>query len=404
MGRMPDASYVGGVAVGAAMFSSLYWLFGFLRMSTTGLCAQAFGARQADALTATALRAVAAAVLLSVVIVGLSPWFNTAMAALFAADADVHAHAVDYVVIRVFGAPAYLLQLVALGVLFGLQRMQQVLWLTLLVNVLNTVLDLVFVLYLGWGVAGVAAGTAISEWVAAIVGMSWAVSAIRAEGGVRIPEGVWIAARVRALFVTSTNLIVRTFFVQLPFLATTMLGARLGQETLAANTILMQFFFVMTFGLDAFAHTVETLTGQAVGARDRSALRAAVSHTHLWAGGLALLLSAVLWVGAPWFVAAMTTLPDVADAAHRYLPWVIVLPLFGVWAFQYDGIYIGALETRVLRNSMVIAALAYGIVLGLTIQRLGNHALWLAMNAFMLVRGVLLALRYNALVARVLPQ
>ena len=398
MGHQNDPAYVGAVALGATVFSAFYWVFGFLRMGTTGLVAQSYGAGDPTAIAATLVRALVAALVLSALLLLLQKPILSAALWLIQGSAAVEGFTADYFNIRIWGAPALLVHLVELGVLFGLQRMRLVLVLTLVFNLLNAGLDLWLVVGLGMGVDGVALGTVISEWTAALLGARLVYRALIDAGGQPgWPAKLLATAQLKQFVGLSSNLIIRTLFVQLPFFATTLLGARFGDVTLAANAVLMQYFFIMTFGLDGFAHAAETLTGYAVGRRDRASLRNTVVYSSLWAGILAVVFALLVLAFADSLITLMTSLDAVVSTARNYALWLAALPLVAVWAFQFDGIYIGATRSRELRNGMFVALLAYLACLVPTLATLGNHALWLAMLVFMATRGLVLGLRYPTL-------
>ena len=402
MGRLPDARYLGAVAVGAAVMNALYWMVGFLRMSATGLTAQALGAGDRAELGAVALRGAAvAAVLGALLLVGQGPLKELALW-LFQASDEVEALAGGYLSIRIWGAPALLLYLVALGVLFGLQRMRAALAISLALNLTNAGLDLLFVVGFGWGVNGVAAGTIISEWLAASMGLAAANRAL-VQHGRQWPDAPRMLdrAQLARLFNIGANLLVRTFMVQLPFFLVTALGASLGNAVLAANAVLLLFLQITAYGLDGFAHAAETLAGYAYGKRDAKGLRQASGYSAVWAGLLACLFSACYWFLGEWLIGLATVLPDVRTAAAAYLPWMVALPLACVWAFMLDGIFIGATRTAEMRNAMFIASAAYLLTLWLSFAPLGNHGVWLSMLVFMAARSVALGLLYPGLERRV---
>jgi multidrug resistance protein, MATE family len=398
MGRLPDPAYLGAVAVGAAVFNAMYWLFGFLRMGTTGLSAQASGAGDLAGIAAIAVRAIGMALALGTAIVLLQTPLLQAALWIFPASAQVESLASDYFTLRVWSAPALLVHFAVLGMLFGLQRMGTALVVSVLLNVCNIGLDLLFVVGFGWGVSGVAAATAISEWLAAGVGLCLLVRLLAGQGG-RWPHRAALLdpQQLAALFQVSANLIVRSLFVQLPFFTFTALGAGLGDVVLAANAVLLQLFFVMAYGLDALAHTAESLTGHAFGAHDRRRLRMATGYTLVWSITIAAVLSVLFASAGPAFIDALTALPAVRTTAREYLIWVVVSPLVAVGAFHLDGVYIGTTRTRELRNSMFLAFGAFAVTLWFTIDVLGNHGLWLALTMFMVARTALLAMGYPRL-------
>ncbi len=395
MGRQPDATYMGAVALGSTIFNAVYWMYGFLRMSSTGLTAQALGAGRIDELAAIAIRAFSAAAALGVMLVLLQWPIREFMFWLIEASVPVETQAASYFDIRVWGMPAVLIYIVALGVLFGLQRMGAALLVSVVFNGANIALDLWFVLGLGWGVDGVAAGTVISEWLAAVLSLIATFRALRQSGwrGARPPE-LWNRARLNDLTNVSANLIVRTFFVQLPFFMLTALSAYLGDLVLAANAVLMQFFHIMAYGLDGFAHTAETLTGHAFGANDPRRLRRASAYCAVWAGLIAGILSLAYLFWGTDIVAMLTLLPEVRSVAAEYLPWIAVAPVVAVWAFMLDGVFIGTTRTRELRNSMFVAAVVYLLVVWMSLEPLQNHGIWLSMTVFLAIRAVLLGALY----------
>lgn len=398
MGRLPDPAFIGAVAVGATVFNALYWMLGFLRMGTTGMVAQALGGRDLTALTEVAVRAAAVALGLGLTLLALRGPLTELALWMFGASQQVETLAGEYLRLRIWGAPGLLLYFVVLGTLFGLQRMGVALVVSVLLNVANVVLDVVLVLWLGWGVEGVALGTAISEWLAALVGMALLARQLRRLGARWPPRHALLRRdRLTALFHVSGNLIVRSFFVQLPFFVYTLLGARFGDRVLAANAVLIQLFFVMSYGLDALAHTAETLAGHAMGSRDRRSLRSAAGYTLLWSVLVALAVCALYAIAGGTFIDWLTTAPEVRATARDYLPWVALAPLAAVLAFHLDGVFIGTTRTVELRNSMLLAVLCFLATLWLALVPLGNHGLWLAMIVFMVARSVLLGLRYPAL-------
>ena len=397
MGHLPDPAYIGAVAIGAVLFSALYWLLGFLRMGTTGLVSQSFGRADVDGAARTGLRAGAIGFAIGfVLVVAQWPVYAT-LSALFDAGEATTALAGEYFFTRVWGAPGMLLQFAMFGVLFGLQQMRAALLLSLLVNLTNVALDLWFVIGLDMDVTGVALATAISDWLGAGVGVALAARALRQLGVSRhaFLARELVERRALANLVSiGGHLIVRSLFVQLPFFAFTAIGTRFGDVTLAANAVLMQYYMAIAYGLDGFAHCAETLCGFAFGARDPRALRTAVRYCTLWAVGLALLISAGYGLAQQPLIALITSQPDVQLRAAEFMPWVVAAPIVGVWAFLMDGVYIGTTQARTLRNHMLIALATFVTACIAFIPLLGNHGLWLAMTTFMACRGVTLLLAY----------
>ena len=404
MGHMPEAAFVGAVAVGSVVFSFLYWGFGFLRMGTTGFAAQAHGAGNHDELRATLGRALILAVGLGGFLLVLQVPIGALAFHLLDAGERVGDLARRYYEVRIWSAPFALVNYAVLGWLLGTQRASQALLLQVALNGLNIVLDLVFVLGLGWTVEGVAAASVLAEMAAAALGLTLCGRRLKRLGG------RWSGARLRdperllAMLRVNRDIFVRTLTLIFAFAYFTATGARLGETTLAANAILIQLLNVLSFGLDGFAHAAEILVGEAVGRRSRPALRQAVGVASLWAVGVATVFAGILALGGPMILAAFTSLDPVQAAALTYLPWMIAAPFLSVAAYMFDGVFIGATRTRAMRNAMLISLAVYLAAVQVLVPWAGNHGLWAALMVLMMARGVTLGAAYPALVRAVTPE
>lgn len=402
MGHLDSPAYLGAVAVGALVFDYLYWSFGFLRMGTTGPTAQAIGA--GDGAEA---RAVFGRAFLIGVTVALGLWLvqapvRTAALALLEGSAEVESLAATYFSIRIWSAPAALVQFAQIGWLMGLGRAKAVLAQQVVANILNICLNLTFVLGLGMDVDGVALATVIAEYTGMVVGFLLMAPSLKA-----LPGGGWDRARLldpvrlKKLVGINGDIFVRTLCLISAFAWFTAKGAEAGDVTLAANAVLLTFLTIASYGLDGFAHAAETLVGGAVGARNRAALREAVTASTGLALALSAGMAALFLLGGPSLIAVLTGLPEVRAAAGEYLPWAVVLPLVAVWGFQFDGIFLGATESRPLRNMMILCLAAFLALSALLLPAWGNHGLWAAFTVFMALRGASLAALYPRMERRV---
>lgn len=401
MGHLPSEVFIGAVAIGAVVFNFLYWGFGFLRMGTTGFVSQAHGAGDHDEVANAFVRAVLVGIAVGVLLVALQWPLGRVALWLFEADPETERLAWLYFSIRIFSAPAALVQYAALGYLIGVQRTASVLGLQLLLNGTNISLDLLFVVGLGWGVEGVATASLIGEYAAAIAGVALVRGSLRRLGGTVAPARLFDGESFKALFSVNFNIFVRTLCLVFGFAYFTAQGALLGPTILAANAILMQMIGFIAFGLDGFAHAVESLGGNAYGARDLRTFRVAVRTSTLWAGLMALACVGVFFLLGGVFIGWMTSLDEVREAALRYLPWVALSPLLSVWSFQLDGIYIGTTFTREMRNGMLISLAGYLATVWLFASWWGNHGLWAALLAFFALRGVTLLAWYPRIERRI---
>lgn len=401
MGHLPDPAYLGGVAIGQVLFSYIYWGFGFLRMGTTGFVAQAYGAGDGDALRNTLGRGLILAVVLSAVVLALQVPIARLAFWLFEAGAQVEELAGKYYFIRVWSAPAVLAYYVTMGWLFGRQRPGWALLITLWLNGLNIVLDLWFVIGLGWGIEGVAWATLISEWTAALLGLFVINRIVQGDEGAWSLERVLNRAKIVAMLRVNRDIFLRTLFLLTGFAWLTARGAAQGEVILAANAIILNFQSFMAYALDGFAHAAEALVGGAVGKNDRKDFRAAVRTTTIWALIFTGLFT-LTWIvaGAP-IVRLLTDLPEVRTMAYDLLPWAIAAPIVSVWSFQMDGIFIGATRGPEMRNAMLVSLALFVVATWVLMPLWGNHGLWAAFMIFMAARGGTLAMFYPRLVRSV---
>jgi MATE family multidrug resistance protein len=389
IGQLGDAASLGAVGIGAVILATLYWAFGFLRMSTSGLAAQAEGAGDVAERSAVLLRAViVGAVAGLALVVAQVALFAGAFAVAPASDA-VERLAGEYLSIRIWGAPATIALYALTGWLVGLGRTRGVLVLQLWQNGANIGLDLWFVLGLGWGVPGVALATLIAEWSGLLLALWLARDAFGA--GFRAAlHRIGDRLALRRMFTASRDIMGRTVILQLSFTTFVFLGAGFGDVTLAANQVLMQFLEVTAFALDGFAFAAEALVGQAVGARSAVQTRAAGRICMQWGVGGAAGLALVFAVTGPWIIDLLTTSPEVRAEARAYLPWLVAAPLIGVAAWIYDGIFIGAMLTCDMLRAMLVSVAVYGVALAILVPALHNHGLWAALMVLNAVRTVTL--------------
>lgn len=398
MGHLPAPHYLGAVAVGALIFSFLYWGFGFLRLGTTGLVAQALGADDGNEARAVLGRGlVLAGVLAAAVLFAMEPVAALGFA-LIDASPDVETGARAYFSIRIWSAPATLATYVVLGWFIGAGRTRDVLMLQVLLNGLNALLDVVFVVGLGWGVEGVAVGTMLAEITAAAAGLIMIARTLRTLPGHFERARLFDRVQLLRLAAVNRDLFIRTLCLMFAFAWFTAMGALQGDVVLAANAVLLNFQMMMAYVLDAFAHAAESLIGHAIGLRDRVRLDTAVAASTALAGVFALAFTAAYALAGGFIIDLLTGLSEVRLLARDHLPWVVVSPLVSVWCFQLDGIFIGATRTHDLRNTMVVSTAVYLAVSLGALEAWGNHGLWMALILFLAFRGVTLGARYPALV------
>ena len=395
VGHLDSPRYLGGVALGALVMSVLYWMFGFLRMGTTALTAQAYGAGDGDETRAALGRALLLAAALGLAVILAGPLVGAAGVRLFAPGPEVLVEFRRYLEIRLFGAPAALANMALLGWLLGLQDSRRPLLLMLLTNGINAALAILFVLGLGLATAGVATATVIAEYAGLALGFLIVRRTWRGQGGWPGWPRIMILSRFRRLLAVNRDLFLRSLMLEGAFLTFTAIGSRQGEVVLAANAVLMNFFTIAAYGLDGFAHAAEAMVGRAVGARDRAGFGAAVGASFANAAVLALLMTLAFALLGGWGIRVMTGLAEVRAQATIYLPYVVLVPVVSVWAFVFDGIYFGATRTAELRNGMAVTLALFAVTAALLVPAFGNHGLWLTFLIFLGGRALVLWLIYR---------
>ncbi len=399
VGQMGEAAPIGAVGIGAIILASLYWIFGFLRMGTSGLVAQAHGARDRAEVSAGLIRALLIAMAAGLALIVLQIPLFAAAFRIAPASAAVEALARDYMALRIWGAPATIALYALTGWLIALERTRAVLVIQLWMNGLNVGLDLWFVLGLGLGVTGVASATLIAEWTGVVLAL-WLARDAFADGYWRSAALVLDKRRLLQMARVNTDIMIRSVLLQASFTTFLFLGAGQGDVRLAANQILLQFLEITAYALDGFAFAAEALVGQAVGTRSASGVRRASLITSQWGAGGALLLGVAFLLAGPQIIDLMTTAPEVRETARHYLPWLAIAPLIGVASWMFDGIFIGATLTREMRNAMFVSVAIYIAALGILVPAFGNHGLWAALMVLNATRGLTMARLYPEAEAR----
>lgn len=398
VGQMGLAAPIGAVGVGAVILSAIYWVFGFLRMGTTGLVAQARGAGDIGETGALLMRALMIGAGAGAVFVLLQGPLFWAALRLAPASQEVENLTRAYLGIRIWGAPATISLYAVTGWLIATERTRGVFLLQLWMNGLNIGLDLWFVLGLGWGVEGVAVATLIAEWSGVFLGLWLCKSAFSGDQW-RDWARIFDRARIRRMVVVNTDIMVRSVILQLAFMTFLFLGAGFGDVTLAANQVILQFLEIMAYGLDGFAFAAESLVGVALGAKSPKQVRRAAVLTSKWGVGLAIPMALFFALAGPGLIALMATSELVRQEAYIYLPWVVASPIIGIASWMLDGVFIGATRSRDMRVAMFQSFLVYLVALVILVPVWGNHGLWLSLMILNTTRAITLARRYPALEA-----
>ncbi len=399
-GHLPGAEHLAGVALGALFFNLLFWVFGFLRMGTTGVVAQYFGAGNNAALVLTVGRAALMGLGIGLAILLLQTPLIGAGLALLGASQEAAAQAHLYAGGRIWSAPFTLLNYVVLGWLLGCQRVRIALGVQLLINLVNLFAVLGFVYGLEWGVRGIGLATAVADFSGALVGAWLLWRSYRLQIMALDWKALIEATAMRRLVQINSHIFVRTACLLASMAWFTHLGAQQGDALLAANAILLNFLSFTSYGLDGFAHAAETLSGAAVGQRSASRLTRVIRICMTWGLVGSLAYMGVYSLAGTALIGLLTDQADIAKLAGDYLIWAILAPLVSMPAYLFDGVFIGTTRTRPLMHIMLVCALVF---LGLTLAlmpRWGNHGLWVSFLIFNGLRGAGLALMLKPAIYR----
>jgi MATE family multidrug resistance protein len=398
VGQLGEAAPIGAVAMGAIILTTVYWIFGFLRMGTVGLVGQAAGAGDTAEVSTILTRALIIGGVAGVALIVLQPLIFMAAFALSPASDEVEALARTYLAIRIWTAPAAIAIYALTGWLVAMERTTGVFWVQLVMNGANILLDLWFVLGLGWGVEGVAIATVIAELLGAALALYLCRDAFKH------PEWrnwvrVFDRAKLIRMALLNTDILIRSALLMTIFSSFVFLGAGFGDVTLAANEVLVQFMYITAYAMDGFAFSAETLIARAMGRSDRARVRRSAILTSGW--GLVICVTTALGfaIFGPWIIDVMTKSPEVQAEARLYLPWMVAAPLVGWAAWMLDGIFIGATQGRDMRNMMIVSFVIYWAAVWALLPMFGNHGLWMALLISFIARGITLGLRYPALEA-----
>jgi multidrug resistance protein, MATE family len=395
IGRLGDATLLGGVAIASVIFDCLFWLFAFLRMSTVAFTAQALGAGEAQEIRAILVRGFAIAALVGACLIALQIPLAAVLLGAMGGSEGVTRAAKSYFTIRIWSAPLALANYVVLGWLIGQARAKLALTVQIAINLINVTATAWLVLGLDAGIAGAAIAAVIAEAAGLVLGIL--IARRLTDGQPAVPRAALLdRAKLMRMLSVNRDIMIRTASLIAVFLFFTAQGARAGDVTLAANAVLNNFLLISAFFLDGLANAAEQLCGRAYGARDGSGFSSAVRLVIRWGFGFALAVSATYALLGPSLIDIMTANADVRHSARDYLPFVVLSPLLAVFAFAYDGIYIGATWARDMRNLMMLS-LSIFLTAWLALRSFGNAGLWGAFLVHYAARGGLQALRYPAM-------
>lgn len=388
VGHLGAPAYIGAIAVGGMLFNIIYWIFGFLRMGTSGMTSQAFGKRDLPEIVRLLLRSVGIGLIVAFCLIILQVPIRQTAFMLIHPTEEIKELATHYFHICIWGAPAMLSLYGLSGWYIGMQNSKIPMYIAITQNIVNIVASLSLVYLGGMKVEGVAFGTLIAQYAGFFMGV---VLWMHQYGKLKkyiVWKGIWQKEAMVRFFQVNRDIFLRTLCLVAVTLFFTSAGASQGEIILAVNTLLMQLFTLFSYVMDGFAYAGEALSGRYIGARNREAFTNSTRHLFVWGGIMAILFTLIYAVGGNAFLGLLTNDREVIAAADTYFFWALAIPAAGIAAFIWDGIFIGATATRDMLLSMAIAAISFfALYYGLR-SVLGNHALWLAFLTYLLIRGL----------------
>ncbi|MAS81273.1 MAG: MATE family efflux transporter [Legionellales bacterium] len=394
IGHLESAVYLGGVAVGSVIFDFLYWGMGFLRMGTTGVVAQAHGKKDAREIRTLLIQSILVGLCIAILfLLFQNPIIHFGLA-LLEGSTDVKYYAGVYFHWMIWGAPALMILFSVNGWLLGMQNAMASLRIGITVNVINIILDIVFVVYMDMDVRGVALATVIAQYCGVFYAFSIVRKQLADDGGSWSLAEIFHLGKLRIFIRLNNDIFIRTICLVLVFAFFTREGAKFGDLTLAANSILMKFYLLMALALDGFNHAAEALVGKAIGAKSKDLFNKAVSLAMKWSLAFGLIFTLFYWLAGELMINLLTDIHSVRQLALIYLPWMMVLPLVSVWCFLLDGVFIGATRGPEMRNAMLICLLCFYLPTWYVFRFMDNHGLWLAFTIFIAMRGMVLGIYF----------
>lgn len=386
IGKLGIAELIGGVAIGTVIMNTLYWLFGFFRVSTTGQSAIALGRNDHQALASSLFRPLVLASLVGFVFILLQTVIWRGAETIIAPDQAVAQHAKIYFDIMIYGAPFVLINYTLIGWLMGQGKAKVVLFTQVVGNVLNMLLDLLFVLYFDMGIAGVAAATLLAQITTTLLGVGFVLKTSQFA-----LLSYWHTAKMsgtdlKTIASSNIDLLLRTLCILIFFNMMARIGSQLGADVLAANAILMQVTFIMSYMFDGIANASSVFAGRAVGQKNPQLLSDVLKLTSQWTLGFVLALTLITLLFDQQIVALFTSLPELVALYGQMSPWLLLFPCVAGFGLTFYGIFTGTGTTRPVRNSSFITLLVFLLVQYVAVAQWGNHGLWLAFTLFYLGR------------------
>ena len=391
MGNLGETKYLAATSVATSVMTMIIWSFGFLRMGTVGIVAQAFGRSDYREIVKTLLRNFVIALVVAFIILIFTPLIKSSINHFFSTSNDTEILINTYLNVRVFSVPAELVIYILIGFYLGIQKTKISSLLIIIMSILNIVFSSLLVLSFNLNVIGVALGTLIASYITVTIFLIFTYNYIIKKFKV-IPkfDNLIIRSKLLKLFNINLDIFIRTLFLTFSFLWITYLGSKIGEDYLAVNTILLQFIILAAFFLDAYAFSTEGVVGFAIGRRNEKSFLTVVKNSIQLSFITAVIISLFYLIFFKEIIYIITDIEILRFISFQHILWVIIIPPVACFCYQLDGIFIGASQTKEIRNAMIVSVLGYIGVSILLTRYLGNHGIWFSLLLFMIFRAATL--------------
>ena len=401
MGNLDNASYLVATSIAASVFSMIFWSFGFLRMGTVGMVAQAYGSKDYQEIINIFLRNISFVIIISLLLIIFQRYIFQISLSIFELSLETKKYFKDYFNLRIYSSFGELTIFVITGLFIGLQKTKTSSIIIGFFSITNILFSLFFVLYLNLNVQGVALGTLVSSSLTTIIFLFYTFFDLNKFAQLEYnTQKIFNFKKIKNIFNINFNIFIRSILLTFAFLYFTYLGNSISEETVAANTILLNLTMLSAFILDAYAFSTEGIVGYSIGSKNLRLLKDVIKNSFILSASTALLICVIFFFGNHFFIIAMTDLTEIRNICFSYAYWIVIIPFISSFCFQFDGIFVGASQTSELRNAMIVSVSIYIICSFFLIASFGNTGLWLSLSVFFIARALTLFLYLDRIYQR----
>ena len=391
MGNLDNASYLTATSIASSLFAMIFWSFGFLRMGTVGMVAQSYGSKKFNEIVDLVSRNIFFVIIISLILILLQQYILNLSLQIFELSNETKEYFKDYFNIRIYSSFGELTIYIITGLFIGLQKTKTSSIVVGFFSVSNIVFSLFFVLYLNLNVKGVALGTLVSSILTSFIFLIYTFSELRKITNINMNiNKIFNFKKIKKIFNINLNIFIRTVLLTFSFLFFTYLGNKISEDIVAANTILINLIFLSAFILDAYAFSTEGIVGYSLGSKNIKLLKDVIKNSFILSASTGLLISLIYLFGKNHFISWMTDISNVKTISLSFSYWVVIIPFISSFCYQFDGIFVGASQTKELRNAMILSVIIFILSSMYLIKSLNNLGLWISLSIFMIVRALTL--------------